>query len=74
MQKLHQNILFLAEVMNFFKSGSQYNYYTQGVARLKKSITSARNNIFKCVFCILLYSLRKPYRLEVSISVAMFLL
>ena len=34
----------------FFKSGSQYNYYTQGVARLKKFITSARNNIFKCVF------------------------
>ena len=28
-KKTHQKILFLAEVMNFFKSGSQYNYYTR---------------------------------------------
>ena len=28
-KKPHQKILFLAKVMNFFKSGSQYNYYTR---------------------------------------------
>ena len=27
MEKPNQKILFIAEVMNFFKSGSQYNYY-----------------------------------------------
>ena len=40
-KKPHQNRLFLAEVMNFLKSGSQYNYYT--------NFTISQNN-FRNIF------------------------
>ena len=60
-KKPHQKILFPAEVMNFFKSGSQYNYYT--LANFKPRYIKTTLGTF----------FRTPCMVEVSNLVVMFL-
>ena len=48
-KKPHQKTLFLKEVMNFFKSGSQYNYYTRANFKSRYLKTTLRTVFEKTI-------------------------